>query len=389
MVGLSLMQTAPALATPTATWQTAGEVLRLQVGGDWRLAAPRPADPHLAPAFLREAAKWTGPKRLELSFDEGLSFDSRLVAQIFALVEAAEAQGWETDRAAWPDSICKLLALAQASNRATPPAPETFDWLGRFGRWSLGQWGGVQENLAFMGEASASLGRLCTGRARLRMRDFLLVLQDTSVMALPIVSLISFLVGLIIAFLGAVVLRQFAAEFAVSYLVGYGMLREMGAVMTGVIMAGFTGAAFAAQIGSMKVNEEIDALSTFGINPMDFIVLPRLLALSIMMPLLTIYANLVGIFGGWLVATMMMRVPHGVFLTGMDEVVSEKDVLLGVFKALVFGILVATAGCHRGLQAGAGADAVGQAATKAVVTGITLIIFANALIDWAAAEMGV
>ncbi|MDP0498597.1 MAG: ABC transporter permease [Verrucomicrobiota bacterium JB022] len=377
-------------AKPAADWKQEQGRLVLRLSGRWSLHAPRPKDPHLLPAFRAQVKGWEGDQRLAFDLDAVERFDSRLVAQLFVLIDAAEAEGWAIERESLPEDVCKLLSLAQASGKTEAEgAAKDTGWLSALGYWGLEKYAGTKEVFAFVGRAFTSFIKFITGRAKIRRQDFFEILQDTSASSLPIVSLISFLVGLIIAFLGAVVLRQFSAEFAVSYLVGYGMLREMGAVMTGVIMAGRTGAAFAAQIGSMKVNEEIDALSTFGISPMDFIVLPRLLALAIMMPLLTIYADLVGILGGYLVATIMMRVPHEVFVVEMDNVVTSLDVYLGVFKGFVFGILVAVAGCLRGLQTTSGADAVGRAATKAVVTGITLIILANAIIDWAAAQVGI
>jgi phospholipid/cholesterol/gamma-HCH transport system permease protein len=188
----------------------------------------------------------------------------------------------------------------------------------------------------------------------MRWKDFWAILQDVGPNALPIVALISFLVGIIIAFLGAVVLARFGAEFAIAYLVGYGMLREMGAIMTGVIMSGRTGAAFAAQLGSMKVNEEIDALKTLGIPPVEFLVLPRMVTMILMMPVLTIFADLIGIFGGYLVAVGMMGVPSGQFFSRMDFVVSANDVCLGLVKSMVFGAIVATSGCFAACSARAG-----------------------------------
>jgi phospholipid/cholesterol/gamma-HCH transport system permease protein len=191
--------------------------------------------------------------------------------------------------------------------------------------------------------------------------------------------------GLVVAFLGAVVLQRFGANYYISHLVGYGILRELGALMTGIILAGRTGAAFAAEIGSMKVSEEIDAFKTLGISPIDFLVLPRLLALFFMTPLLVIYANVVGLASGMLVSNLMLDVPVMIFLTGMLEAVSMSDFYIGLIKAVVFGKLVAVSGCLRGMQSGNSADAVGSATTSAVVTGLTLIIFFNAVIDWVAA----
>jgi phospholipid/cholesterol/gamma-HCH transport system permease protein len=223
----------------------------------------------------------------------------------------------------------------------------------------------------------------------MRWRDFWVVVQSNGSGALPIVTLISFLVGLIIAFLGAVVLRRFGAGYYVSYLVGYGMLREMGALMTGIIIAGRTGAAFAAELGSMKITEEIDAFETLGVSPVEHLVLPRVLGLFVMMPLLTIYAMFVGIFGGLLVSITLLDLSATQFIGGLLTPVTISDGVLGVFKGLVFGLIIGVAGCMRGMQTGSDAGAVGRAATSAVVTGITLIIVANAIIDWLSALLGV
>lgn len=241
----------------------------------------------------------------------------------------------------------------------------------------------------FTGEWVLALLRLLRGTTRLPRPEWGQVLFATSLGALPIVTLISFLVGLILSFLGAVVLRQFGAEFAVAYLVGFGMLRELGALMTAIILAGRTGAAFAAELASMKVNEELDALETFGIRVTDYLVLPRILAMLIALPLLTIYANVVGILSGCLVAQTLMDVAAQIYFEEMARIVRVQDFLFGFFKAGIFGMLIGTAGCLRGLQAGQTAGSVGVAATRAVVTGITLIILANAILDWIAASYGI
>jgi phospholipid/cholesterol/gamma-HCH transport system permease protein len=161
--------------------------------------------------------------------------------------------------------------------------------------------------LAFIGEAFVAFLKLFTGKARFQRRDLWVIFQETGVQALPIVSLISLLVGLILAFVGAVQLRMFGAQIFVADLVGIGMVRVLGAVMTGVIMAGRTGAAFAGELGTMQVNEEIDALQTLGIPPMEFLVLPRMLALMLMMPLLCLYADLMGLLGGLIVGVGMLN----------------------------------------------------------------------------------
>jgi phospholipid/cholesterol/gamma-HCH transport system permease protein len=201
-----------------------------------------------------------------------------------------------------------------------------------------------------------------------------LIIQDCGAQALPIVSLISFLVGLILAFMGAVQLKLFGAQIYVADMVGIAMVREMGAMMTGIIMAGRTGASFAAQLGTMQVNEEIDALTTLGISPMEFLVLPRMLALILMMPLLTLYSNLMGILGGFLVGVGMLDLTPMQYFQETRVAVDLTNISLGVFKSVVYGIMIALAGCLRGMQCGRSASAVGAAATSAVVSAIVLIV---------------
>jgi phospholipid/cholesterol/gamma-HCH transport system permease protein len=201
-------------------------------------------------------------------------------------------------------------------------------------------------------------------------------MQEAGAQALPIVSLISFLVGTILAFVGAIQLEQFAAQIYVADAVGIGMAREMGAMMTAIVMAGRTGAAYAAQLGSMTVTQEIEALKTMGISPIEFLVLPRMIALSLMMPLLCLYSDLLGILGGFAVGRGMLGISPRVYFNQTIHAVDLGDVAGGVFKASVYGILIAVAGCLRGLQSGRSASAVGEATTSAVVTGIVLVICA-------------
>jgi phospholipid/cholesterol/gamma-HCH transport system permease protein len=208
----------------------------------------------------------------------------------------------------------------------------------------------------------------------------LATIQDVGAQALPIVSLISVLVGMILAFVGAVQLEQFGAGIYIANLVGLGMAREMGAMMTAIIMAGRTGAAFAAQIGTMQVNEEIDALRTLGVSPMEFLVVPRMVALVLMMPLLTLYSDLLGIVGGAIVGIGTLDLSPLEYYHQTRHAVPLHNFSAGLIKAGVFGVLVATAGCLRGMQCGRSASAVGEAATAAVVTGIVAIIVSDALL---------
>jgi phospholipid/cholesterol/gamma-HCH transport system permease protein len=230
------------------------------------------------------------------------------------------------------------------------------------------------EILAFIGEASLAFIKLLVGKARFRRSDLGLIIQECGAQALPIVSLISFLVGLILAFMGAVQLKLFGAQIFVADMVGIAMVREMGAMMTGIIMAGRTGAAFAAQLGTMQVNEEIDALTTLGISPMEFLVVPRMLALVLMMPLLTLYSNLMGMLGGFFVGITMLDITPTQYFIQTQGAVDLTNISLGVIKSIVYGIMIALAGCLRGIECGRSASAVGAATTSAVVTSIVLIV---------------
>jgi phospholipid/cholesterol/gamma-HCH transport system permease protein len=243
--------------------------------------------------------------------------------------------------------------------------------------------------LAFVGDAFLSLLRLFAGKARFRRSDFLLVLQDCGARSLPIVALINLLVGLILAFVGAIELRRFGAQIYVADLVGIGMLRDVAPIMTGIIVSGRTGASFAAQLGTMEANEEIDALRTAGIPPMDFLVLPRLLALSLMMPLLCLYADLLAIGGGLVVGASMLDISPIQYLLETKRAIHLNDLFLGLFMSAVFGVLVALAGCMRGVSSGRSASAVGEATTSAVVTSIVSIVVATAIITAIAYVVGI
>jgi phospholipid/cholesterol/gamma-HCH transport system permease protein len=359
-----------------------GTTLVAELAGDWVLGDPVPRFGGLVED--RPLGQPVGA----VGFDAAAlgAWDSSLLTFLLQGVNYCEAHDLAFEDEGLPENIARLLDLARAvPEQDVVTAPDRASFAARLGARGLAAFDATLTSVTFVGQVTESLFRLLSRRARMRWRDFWVVVQSNSAGALPIVTLISFLVGLIIAFLGAVVLRRFGAGYYVSYLVGYGMLREMGALMTGIIMAGRTGAAFAAELGSMKVTEEIDAYETLGLSPVDHLVLPRVLGLAVMMPLLTIYAMFVGIVGGMVVAVMLLDLTVTQFLGGLLAPVTLSDALLGVFKGGVFGLVIGVTGCMRGLQTGSDAGAVGRAATSAVVTGITLIIVANAVIDWIAA----
>lgn len=351
--------------------------LRVRLSGAWGLGQGLPP----VEPVRRELSAEPPPSAVEFDLSQLSAWDSGVLSFLVQVDEIATERGVATNREGLPEGLRRLIELATAvpetkdakSQDDKPPA------LARVGEATQRGAAGAEAMVSFIGEITASFGRMARGRARFRLVDLTSFIQDCGAQALPIVTLISFLVGLILAFVGAVQLEQFGAQIYVANLVGIAMAREMGAMMAAIIMAGRTGAAFAAQLGTMRVNQEIDALQTMGLPPMDFLVLPRVIALCLMMPLLTLYADFVGIVGGGVVAAAMLDLPPKVYYDQTVYGVTMNDFLTGLIKSAVFGALVAFAGCLRGIQCGNSASAVGEAATSAVVTGIVMIIVADAL----------
>jgi phospholipid/cholesterol/gamma-HCH transport system permease protein len=354
-----------------------GEV-RLNLAGDWTEGHR----PMTADGLRRELA--TAPAVRFLVFDARQlgAWDSGLLTFLLMVRKICAERQVAVDEAGLPEGVMRLLVLATAVPERTggKKEPEKTSFLERVGDRATGAWRKNLDMAAFIGEATLSCGRLLTGRARFRRADLFTILRDCGSRALPIVSLISFLVGLILAFVGSVQLKMFGAEIYVASLVGIAMVRVMGAIMTGIVMAGRTGAAFAAQLGTMQVNEEIDALATMGFSPFEFLVLPRMLALCLMMPLLCLYADFMGILGGLFVGVFMLDLNVMEYLNMTQASVRLKDFWIGLFHSGVFGVLVALAGCLRGMQCGRSASAVGDATTSAVVSGIVSIIVATGII---------
>jgi len=338
---------------------------------------------HLPSPAAVETQLASAPSARRLGFDarEVSAWDTGLLVFVLKVLDAGIARGLTVDRSGLPDGVRKLLDLAAAvPERDTKRGVTSQPFLARMGSSAVAAWSGAREMLTFVGEATRALSRAAVGRARFRRVDLMLNIQEAGASALGIVSLISFLIGLILAFVGAIQLRQFGAQIYIADLVAIGMAREMGAMMAAIIMAGRTGAAYAAQLGTMRVNEEIDALSTMGISPFEFLVVPRMLGLILMMPLLTIYANLVGIAGGAVVGVGMLKVGLIPYWNHTWAAASLSDFAAGLIKSVVFGVLIAIAGCLRGMQCGRSSAAVGLAATSAVVTGIVFIIVSDAIL---------
>ena len=261
---------------------------------------------------------------------------------------------------------------------AEPPHVARINAVAEIGRAAATTGRDIRAQVVFIGETAAALWYAAKNPARIRWKDVWYTCEQVGVNALPIVALISFLLGIILAFQAAVPMRQFGAELFVADLVGLSILRELGPLMTAILLAGRSGAAFAAEIGTMKVNEELNALTTMGLDPVRFLVVTRVLAALLMMPLLTLFADLIGILGGAL-TMITFNIPIVSFLHEVDSLVDVKDLLAGLAKAPVFAVLIAGVGCLRGLQTQTGASAVGISATRAVVSSIVLLVVVDGI----------
>jgi phospholipid/cholesterol/gamma-HCH transport system permease protein len=354
------------------------DTLGVRLSGQWTIQAALPSTAEI------QAQCEASPGVRHLSFEASAlaDWDSVLLTFLLKLKELCDQHQIEFDHAGLPHGVQRLLALATAvpEHQEAGREEKRISLLVRLGQSALDITAATHALLTFLGQVALAFGQFIRGRARLRAVDLWLIVQQSGAQALPIVSLISFLVGLILAFMGANQLQQFGAQIYVANLVGLSMAREMGAMMTGIIMAGRTGAAFAAQLGTMVVNQETDALVTMGLNPVEFLVVPRMLALMLMVPLLCIYADLVGILGGAVVGVGMLNLGAAQYYQQTLSVLHLLDFVVGLIKATVFGVLIALAGCLRGMQCGRSASAVGAAATSAVVTGIVWIIVSDAVL---------
>jgi phospholipid/cholesterol/gamma-HCH transport system permease protein len=369
--------------TDAARWQVEGDpsadgTVCLRLAGSWRLQDRLPT----AASVYDQLATRGSVRRVVLDAEQLSGWDSGLLTFLVKLQQLIAKASLESDPSRLPQGVQRLLHLATAvPERAGARRGATRDnVLARIGKATQGYATASIEVIRFLGEATLAFGRLLRGRARFRRSDLFAIMQEVGAQALPIISLISFLVGVILAFMGAIQLTQFGAQIFVANLVGIGMAREMAAMMVGIILAGRTGAAFAAQLGTMQVNEEIDALSTLGFSPMEFLVLPRMLALILMTPLLCLYADLMGILGGALIGVTVLDLPPIAYFQQTQGAIRLTDFAGGLIKSAVYGVVVAIVGCLRGLQCGRSSAAVGMATTSAVVTSIVFIVVSMAVL---------
>jgi len=358
--------------------QPSKDTLRVMLSGSWKLGQPLPSTDE-----LRQQVESAGHiRQITLNAKKLGDWDTGLLIFLRKLWDFCSNNTIALDSSGLPEGMRQILDLASAvpEKKDARKAEGRISFLTHLGDQTVAFIRSFSDLLEFIGEATLAFLRLLRGKAQYRRTDLWLIMEACSGQALPIVALISFLVGMILAFIGVIQLALFGAEIYVANLVGIAMVRLMAAIMTGIVMAGRTGGAFAAQLGTMQVNQEIDALKTLGLSPMDFLVLPRMLALALMMPLLALFANVMGILGGAVVAVSMPNISVIQYFNQTVNAVSIWNLWIGLFSSAVFGVIVALAGCMRGMQCGRSASAVGDAATSAVVTAIVGIIVATAVI---------
>jgi phospholipid/cholesterol/gamma-HCH transport system permease protein len=364
-------------AASNARWEGEGRQWRLVLAGDWSHAEAAIARP---PAVLQPAPG------VQLGFDTSAlsQWQPPLAATLWQALAPLARAGAELDLSGLPRGLQPLLALslpepdggpARARARAEDQAPP-----------AEAEW---RKTLVFIGQLLAALGRLARGRTAMRRSDWLWQIEQTGPRSLPIVMLVSTLVGLIVAYMGAEQLQRFAAESFIANLVTIGVVREIAALVVGIVLAGRVGAAFAAQIGSMRAGEEIDALTTLGVDPVEHLVLPRMLALLVTGPLLTLCAGVAGLAVGWAVAVLLYDVPALAYLSTTREALQGPDIAIGLLKGSVYAVLVALAGCRQGLNAGRSAQAVGEATTAAVVQAIVWMVVAASTLTVIFQRLGV
>ncbi len=346
----------------------------LRISGDWKLGEPHP----LSSDVLAEIPPTA--KRLSFKADALGTYDSSLIGLVLKVSSVFHSRGAEVDFKTLPEGIDSMLYLATAvaSAKTKKNIPYT-NFVNLVGTRTIDMISSLKRYITFFGDITIALFKLLLARARLRKIDVLSIVQKSGPEALPIVALISFLVGLILAFVGSIQLAKYGSEIFVADLVGIAMVREMGAMMVGIVMSGRTGAAFAAELGSMKVNEEISAFKTFGISPIEFLVLPRIIALVCMFPLLTVFADAIGMLGGLVIGVGMFDISYEQYINRTLAALNIVQISTGVGKSVIYGVIVACIGCRMGLACENSSSGVGRATTSSVVQSITWIIVADAV----------
>ncbi len=346
----------------------------LRLIGSWTL-------PHLERCRAELAALGTLPARWQASGVASLDTGGALL-----LATTLRAKGLQANA----DSLLglstearELFAMVLAhSAAAAPPTPTLHGFrelLARMGQALESQWLQTRQLLGFVGLTLVTCSLILTGKRRLRWTSTVFHMEQCGLDAVPIVALLSFLVGSVVAFLGATVLRDFGASIFTVELVSYSFLREFGVLLTAILLAGRSGSAFTAQIGSMKSREELDAIRALGLDPMELLVVPRLLALLVMLPLLAFLAMLAGLVGGAIVGSLALDITPGMFVSRLYEMTDVRHLWVGLVKAPLFAFLIAVVGCLEGFKVEGSAESVGRHTTSAVVQSIFLVILFDAV----------
>ena len=322
---------------------------------------------------------WPAETDLEIDGSAISALDTSGAWLLHRTAKALEQQGRNVRITGLRAESGSLLDLISARELLPPSAQPDTGLLANIGKQFLGGMENLFGMLAFIGESAIAMTRLIVEPRRIRLRTIFHNMQTAGFEALPIVGLLSFLMGVVIAYQGADQLQRFGANIYIADMVGLAMLRELSPLLTAIIVAGRSGSAYAAQIGTMKVTEEIDALRTIGISPQELLVLPKMIALVIALPLLTVFADAAGIFGGMIMARSKLDVSFDVFIVRLGDAVSLSSFLTGIVKAPVFAAIIALTGCYQGFQVGGSADSVGRQTTLSVVQAIFLVILADAL----------
>lgn len=309
------------------------------------------------------------------------NFSSLQAAEIYAWLSMAKKNNFYLDISRLPKNLKELLTLTETSAN-TPPEDNLADkeWLVELGTKSYEIYKSVKNTLSFIRQTFLSLVHFFSGTTIFRSKDFWFIFADCSYKAVGIISLVSFLVGLILAFVGALQLKTFGAGIYVASMVSLGMTRIMAAIMVGIIMAGRTGSSYAATLGTMQVNEEIDALKTLGVKITDYLVAPRLVSLVATIPFLTLLADVLGILGGAVVGVSFLDLSSSSYFDYSIKALSLKNILVGLLHSFIYGIIISICGCYEGLNAGRDADSVGKATTNAVVTSLVWMIIATGIL---------
>lgn len=359
-------------------------LLEIELKGDWLLDSelfaarlPDEFDNELEQQFNNQP----DIESVKITMAQVTGWNSALLTVILSLNELCEQYQVQLDMTQLPLEMNRLIKLSAKTPSGSIKQHHEKDtsFLHNVGINVIASVKEVGEVIEFISESGVAFMSMLKGKAIYRSSDTWLIMQQTGAEAMPIVSLLNFLVGAILGYIGAMQLEKFGAEIFIGDMVGVAMTREIAAIITAIIMAGRSGAAFAAQLGTMKVNEEIDALRSMGLSPMEFLVLPRMIGMMLMMPLLAVYANVMGILGGALVAYAMLNITLEQYIGVVIKSVGLNDIAAGIFMSAVFGVIVAVVGCQKGMSCGNSAEAVGASTTSAVVTA-TVIIFISAAV---------